>query len=151
SAALADCNNGRRYRGALFSHREDIMTIQQSFTFTRQSRNIKTGPIPVTTSSSVTCPSACPLKAAGCYAKHDRLGQLWTKLSTTAPGHKFQNGASKIRAINWQELIANVAALPVGTLWRHNQAGDLPGDNNAIDRTALSQLVEANAGKRGFT
>src|SRR5215472_7819518 len=127
------------------------MAIHQSFTFTRQSRNAKTGPIPVTTSTSATCPDACPLKDAGCYAKHDRLGQLWQRLSTTRPGRKFQNGNSKIRAISWQELVDNVTALPAGELWRHNQAGDLPGDNNAIDSEALLQLTRANHGKRGFT
>jgi hypothetical protein len=36
-------------------------------------------------------------------------------------------------------------------LWRHNQAGDLPGVGDSIDATALSQLTEANTGKRGFT
>lgn len=37
------------------------------------------------------------------------------------------------------------------TLWRHNQAGDLPGENDTIDLVALAQLAEANVGKRGFT
>ena len=36
-------------------------------------------------------------------------------------------------------------------LWRHNQAGDLLGENEDIDTAALDQLVEANRGKRGFT
>jgi len=127
------------------------MTIHQSFTFTRKSANSKTGPIPVTTSTSATCPDACPLKVSGCYAKHDRLGMLWAKLSKTKPGRKFVNGANKVRAISWQQLIDKVTALPDGTLWRHNQAGDLPGDNNAIDGKALGQLTRANRGKRGFT
>ena len=54
-------------------------------------------------------------------------------------------------AINWQALCASVAALPDGQLWRHNQAGDLPGLGDTIDVKALSELVRANAGKRGFT
>jgi hypothetical protein len=37
------------------------------------------------------------------------------------------------------------------TLWRHNQAGDLPGQNNKLDATACFQLADANTGKRGFT
>lgn len=47
--------------------------------------------------------------------------------------------------------MAKIAALPKGTLWRHNQAGDLPGIGDAIDGDALRQLVRANSGKRGFT
>jgi hypothetical protein len=38
-----------------------------------------------------------------------------------------------------------------GQLWRHNQAGDLPGIGDKIDRQALTKLVEANRGRRGFT
>ena len=36
--------------------------------FTLKSKNNKTGNIPVTISASKTCPDACPLKGAGCYA-----------------------------------------------------------------------------------
>jgi hypothetical protein len=41
--------------------------------------------------------------------------------------------------------------LPAGTLWRHNQAGDLAGTGDTIDVAALASLVSANVGKRGFT
>jgi len=40
---------------------------------------------------------------------------------------------------------------PAGQLWRHNQAGDLPGLNESINPDALRMLVKANTGKRGFT
>ena len=122
-----------------------------SYTFTRKSRNEKTGPIPVTTSSAVTCPSACPLRDAGCYAEHGNLGMIWRALSRTKAGRKFKNGVAKVKAISWNELIANVTALPADTLWRHNQAGDLPGQSNLIDCDAVAELVKANHGKRGFT
>ena len=125
--------------------------MQQSFTFTRKSRNEKTGPIPVTTSSAVTCPAACPLRDAGCYAEHGNLGMIWRALSRTKPGKKFKNGVAKVKAISWADLIRNVMALPADTLWRHNQAGDLPGQSNLIDCNAVAELVKANAGKRGFT
>jgi hypothetical protein len=36
-------------------------------------------------------------------------------------------------------------------IWRHNQAGDLPGIGDEIDRQMLRELVLANRGKRGFT
>ena len=54
-------------------------------------------------------------------------------------------------ANTWQHLLEQIAKLPNGQLWRHNQAGDLPGDNDTIDAKALRDLVSANSGKRGFT
>jgi len=36
-------------------------------------------------------------------------------------------------------------------LWRHNEAGDLPGEGDDIDVPKLRALVQANRGKRGFT
>jgi hypothetical protein len=117
------------------------------FAFADKSRNEKTGNIPVSTSDAKTCPDSCGLKASGvCYAKHGPLGMLWAKVNANA---KTPKGNSY--AIGWADLLAKVAALPEGQLWRHNQAGDLPGENNAIDGWALGELVEANKGKRGFT
>jgi len=110
------------------------------YAFARKSRNAKTGNIPVTTSGPETCPDACPLKASGaCYAKHGPLGMYWQKI------------AKGLHAISFDALLANVRALPLGTLWRHNQAGDLPGEGNEIDCGQLLALVEANTGKKGFT
>ena len=37
------------------------------------------------------------------------------------------------------------------TLWRHNQAGDLPHDRQRINRARLLELVRANRGRKGFT
>jgi hypothetical protein len=51
----------------------------------------------------------------------------------------------------WQEFCNDVASLPKGQLWRHNAAGDLPGDGENIDAVALALLVKANNGKKGFT
>lgn len=44
-----------------------------------------------------------------------------------------------------------IRKLPRGQLWRHNQAGDLPGDNEEILPQFLEDLVNANQGRRGFT
>jgi len=106
---------------------------------TLKSANIKTGPIPVSTSSGETCPEACPFKAKGCYAKGGPLALHWSKVT------------SGERGIDWQSFIRAVRKFPVGQLWRHNQAGDLPGLGNAIDGVKLAQLSKANEGKRGFT
>lgn len=55
------------------------------------------------------------------------------------------------RGRDWSGFCKQVEALPEEQLWRHNAAGDLPGDNDTLDTVALSQLVKANEGRRGFT
>lgn len=107
--------------------------------FTRVSRNAKTGPIPVTTTSEESCPEACPLKRNGCYAEAGPLALFWRKVTERKAG------------IAWQEAMESIAALPKGTLWRHNQAGDLPGIGDNIDPAPMAELIRANKGKRGFT
>lgn len=107
--------------------------------FTAISRNEKTGPIPVTTTEPITCPPACPFQGSGCYADSGPLALFWRKVRDKQAG------------MAWRDAMAKIAALPKGALWRHNQAGDLPGAGNAIDFTALDGLVAANKGKKGFT
>lgn len=127
--------------------------MRHAVTLTLKSANAKTGPIPVTTTSEHTCPDACPLKGSGCYAQQGPLGGLWRALSRTTAGETFKNGRGTVTTITWKALCDAVTNFAPGTLWRHNQAGDLPGDNNEIDTRALQQLVEANesALARGFT
>jgi hypothetical protein len=48
-------------------------------------------------------------------------------------------------------VIHAIAAIGAGELWRHNQAGDLPGDRFFLSASHCAELVAANAGKRGFT
>lgn len=48
-------------------------------------------------------------------------------------------------------FLDKVRAIASGQLWRHNQAGDLPGIGNRIDATKLNQLANASAQSRGFT
>ena len=55
------------------------------------------------------------------------------------------------RGMDWQSFLSAIYSLPVGQLWRHNQAGDLPGVGSKIDSKQLGQLVKVNSGKRGFT
>lgn len=107
--------------------------------FTASSSNAKTGPIPVSTTSNNTCPDSCPLKAGGCYANGGPLGMHWRKVS------KFERGSG------WEDFRRAIANLPQGQLWRHNQAGDLPGENDKISAPLLEDLVRANRGRRGFT
>lgn len=106
---------------------------------TFRSANAKTGPIPVSTTEARTCPPSCPLRDKGCYAKGGPLGLHWRAVSL------------RERGMPWGEFCSAIAGLPAGTLWRHNQSGDLPGPGESIDRAELEQLVRANTGKRGFT
>lgn len=102
------------------------------------SDNSNTGPIPVTTSPAHTCPD-CPFKKNGCYADDGPLSLHWAQVSMGT------------RGVYWPSFLQRIADLPAGQIWRHNQAGDLPGFHNEIDTTKLAELVAANAGKRGFT
>jgi hypothetical protein len=64
----------------------------------------------------------------------------------------FWDKVTKRKAgVAWAEFVASVASLPLSTLWRHNQVGDLPGNRINIDKPALRALIKANNGKRGFT
>jgi len=100
---------------------------------------MKTGPIPVSTSSKATCPDACPFKSGGCYAQGGPLNIHWNKITSGERGTDFEG------------FLAAVKKIRRGQLWRHNQAGDLAGDNNVIDTKALKALVSANRGRKGFT
>jgi hypothetical protein len=104
------------------------------------SRNVKTGPIPVSTTSAESCPSACPFNNAnGCYAASGPLAIHWRKVTNGLSGDSY--GA----------FLDKVSRLIKGQLWRHNQAGDLIGEGDTLDTQALALLVKANKGKRGFT
>jgi len=110
--------------------------------FTRISGNVKTGPMPVTTTSAASCPDSCSLKAGGCYAKGGPLGIHWSLVTQGKRGSTLQ------------ALLEDIKKLPKGTIWRHNQAGDLlpmPQDSTKIDGLELLRLVQANKGKKGFT
>lgn len=106
---------------------------------TMVSSNRKTGPIPVSTTSRDSCPTSCALRENGCYAEHGPLRLHWDKVS---------HGE---RGMNILEFCDKVRRLPRGQLWRHNQAGDLPGDGVNINMIHLNEIAMANAGKRGFT
>jgi hypothetical protein len=113
-----------------------------------KSRNEKTGPIPVSTSSAATCPDCCPFKKIvtvdgaethGCYADGGPLAMHWAKVTAGT------------RGVSFDTFCESVSRLPFDILWRHDQAGDLPGRGDLIDSDKLAKLVDANRGKRGFT
>jgi len=154
--ARTKANEKRIYKGSLagFEALEEpggCGAARLAVIWTAKSSNRKTGPMPVSTTSAETCPTDCPLKRNGCYAEMGNLGFLWRALGEHGPHAAWMNGVAKVRSTDWQGLCAHVAALPDGTLWRHNQAGDLPHKSGKIDRAKLLQLTKANRGKRGFT
>lgn len=118
------------------------------FHLSPRSSNAKTGAIPVSTSTSATCPAACPLSRGGCYAKGGHLAMHW-------------RAVDKGRGDGWREHLATLdavlakrrAAVGDAAPWRMNQAGDLPGLSDRIDAARLSAVVEVNARHRarGFT
>lgn len=109
-----------------------------TYHITLKSNNAKTGPIPVTTTSGDTCPTTCG-QYQNCYAKQGPLALHWNKVSEGS------------RGMTLEQFCDAIESLPEGTLWRHNQAGDLPGYDGDIDRRALADIVIANLKKRGFT
>ena len=109
------------------------------FHITPKSKNSKVGPMAVTTSTATTCPTACPFKDNGCYADSGPLKLHWLKVTEGKRGD------------DWSTFIDKIKDLPAGSKWRHNQAGDLPGDMEKLDDEKCIELAKANKGKRGFT
>lgn len=97
--------------------------IEFKFSFTAKSANAKT--------------DACILKNNGCYAEVGHLRYHWDNVDK--------------KGLNFSDFLDKIKTLPTGQLWRHNVAGDLPGNNNKIDWQMLRELVIANKGKQGFT
>ena len=106
---------------------------------TPKSKNAKVGKMAVTTSTATTCPSACPFRDNGCYAESGPLKLHWLKVTKGERGD------------DWSTFLDKIKELPAGSKWRHNQAGDLPGDTQDLDSTKCVELARANEGKRGFT
>ena len=69
---------------------------------------------------------------------------FWRKVSAGKMGEPF--------AVFLRYLALALKKNPA-PIWRHNQAGDLPGKGNTIDRAKLKALAEVSAasGRRGFT
>ena len=109
------------------------------FHVTPKSKNAKVGKMAVTTSTATTCPTSCPFKSNGCYADSGPLKLHWDKVTR------------KERGDDWSTFISKIKDLPTGSKWRHNQAGDLPGDMEKLDNEKCIELAKANKGKRGFT
>ena len=106
------------------------------FTFTRSSKNEKTGNIPVVYISRNSCPPSCGFYNDGCYARGGMVRMHWDRVG--------ENG------ITFKALIKEIKKLPNNQLWRYGVAGDLPGEKENVDLEMLKRLVAANTGKKGY-
>jgi hypothetical protein len=116
------------------------------------SSNAKTGAIAVSTTSQNSCPSACNLKGAGCYAESGNLGIHWRAVAK----HKTEllDNGKKARGLTLDEFCDAIESLPKKSIFRHNQAGDLPSlDGENINGLALRTIVASvkNRKLRAFT
>jgi hypothetical protein len=108
-------------------------------TLTEKSGNRKVGKIPVSTTEEASCPSKCPLLGTDCYARFGPLGMHWKKVGVS-------------RGDNWNTFCERLRKFAAGTLFRHNQAGDLPQKSDGtIHHNKLQQLVEAARHLRAWT
>jgi len=110
------------------------------FHFIKKSGNKKTGFMPVTYNSRLSCPDSCIFKNNGCYADNYHTALNWDKVTSGERGGTFK------------ELLNNIKALKPGTIWRACVAGDIPSNNKGeISRTYIKGITEANQGLKGYT
>lgn len=107
---------------------------------TKVSSNAKTGPIPTTTSERSSCWNGCPFYDKGCYAKSGPQNLHWMKVS------------EGVRGMSWDAFCKAILDIQRGQIWRHNVSGDLPHNGlGDIEADKVTQLVNANKGRRGYT
>jgi hypothetical protein len=121
-------------------------TPMPMYLLTKKSENHKTGLMAVSTSPKQTCSTACPFKDNGCYAATGPLALWWNRCSENTDDPKA----------SWKAFCAKISALPAGTVFRHNQAGDLvpkAGSKHELDGKAAMLLASSckEAEVSGFT
>jgi len=100
---------------------------------TQISHNKKTGPIAVSSTGWSSCPPTCGAREI-CYAKKGYHTRIHADAITREE-----------RGLPPEQFIRQVAALPPGTLFRHNVAGDLWHNRGPIDRKLLKLLTQATS------
>jgi hypothetical protein len=112
------------------------------FHLSLKSGNDKTGTMPVSTSSKATCSPSCPFLPAnggGCYAAGGPLNLHWLKVTSGERGQSFSGFLEALQAI------------PAGSPFRHNQAGDLVHTAGRISRTFIKKMSAAVSHLRAYT
>lgn len=94
-------------------------------------------PVAVVTSDARTCPTACPLRGRECYASTGRFTRIhWDAVT------------ERRRGVPFARFVAEVHALPLGSLFRYAVAGDLPGVGNRIAAGQLARLSSVVAARK---
>jgi hypothetical protein len=92
-------------------------------------------------SESSTCPPSCPLSYAnigGCYAQSNmRIAGHWNRVPK--------------RGVDFESFTFGLRALPRGSKFRHNIAGDLPGKDGRIDQREALMMVRASRHLQSWT
>tara|TARA_Y100000592_G_scaffold1920_1_gene3018 strand:- start:2988 stop:3683 length:696 start_codon:yes stop_codon:yes gene_type:complete len=106
---------------------------------TNVSGNRKVGPIKVTTTEKSSCPAECGVMDE-CYASGGPLAIHWNKVGEGQRGD------------NWDAFTKRVERFYKDELWRHNQAGDLPpNEDGKLDEQKCGQLADAASHTKGWT
>ena len=121
------------------------MKSSHRYALTKISHNQKTGPIPVSATSSDSCPESCALKDGACYGRLD-CAIHWRNLNEGKRGKDLDG------------FLLDIMSLFMPAIWRMNEVGDLPQDpdnTNRIDiETAMAICAANNFGgycRNGFT
>lgn len=121
-----------------------VSTPGHRYAYTHISSNSKLGGLPATTTSKDSCPITCSYNPAsggsGCYASYGPSEWQWRKL----------DDPNNDKALDIHQLAERLSRLRKHTLFRHNQAGDLPGNGLEINPTELELLVDACGHADGF-
>ena len=121
-----------------------VSTPGHRYAYTHISSNSKLGGLPATTTSKDSCPITCGYNPAsggsGCYASYGPSEWQWRKL----------DDPNNDKALDIHQLAERLSRLRKHTLFRHNQAGDLPGNGLEINPTELELLVDACGHADGF-
>ena len=119
-------------------------TSGHRYAYIQISSNKKLGGLPATTTSKDSCPTTCSYNPAsgggGCYAAQGPMEWQWRKL----------DDPNNDKALNIHQLAERLSRLRKHTLFRLNQAGDLPGNGLEINATETQQLVDACGHADGF-
>lgn len=118
------------------------MATQTFIKFISNSKNIKTGAMSQTYTSSNTCPTSCKFKCNGCYAKSGHCAINWRKVDKG-------EGNNVTTPENLKQVVENNPCTPV---IRHNVAGDIAREGTSnIDEKLVKSLINAFKGHIVYT
>lgn len=106
--------------------------------FIRESGNSKTGNIPVTYSDKQTCPTTCLHYQTTCFAGLGKTNMGWERASLPKV-YKNKNASG----LTITELVNYIRTIKIGSTFRHNIGGDLPGKGNHLNKAELKAIIHA--------